>query len=53
MYFLQSDWLTQPDSQVIVTRCPVTITFFKMVPHRNRIAIMNEDIGKYGYDSMQ
>ena len=42
---------TQPDSQVVVTGCPMTITFFKMAAYR--IAIMNDDIGKFGYDSMQ
>ncbi len=41
----------QPVSQVIVTGCPVTITFFKMAPYR--IGVMNEDIGKFGYDSTQ
>ncbi len=47
-----SDWSTQPISQVIVTACPVTMTFFfKMAPYQK--AIMNEDIGKFVYDSMQ
>ncbi len=44
-------WSTQPDSQVIVSCCPVTITFFKMAPYRR--AIMTNDIGKFGCDSMQ
>ena len=48
---MQSDWLTQPDSQVIVTDTPVTITFLKMAAYR--IAIMNNDIGKFVYDSMR
>ena len=48
---MQSDWSTQPDSQVIVTGWPVTITFFKMAAYR--IAIMNEDTGKFGYGRMQ
>ncbi len=43
--FLQSDWSTQPDSQVIVTGRPLTITFFKIAPYC--IAIMHEDIGKF------
>ena len=43
---------TEPDSQVIVTGWPVTITFFhfKMVSYC--IAIMHDDIGKFGYDSI-
>ena len=50
----QSNWPTQPDSQVpVVTGYhQVTITFFfKMVPYS--IAIMNEEIRKFVYDSMQ
>jgi hypothetical protein len=43
--------MTQPDSQVIVTGWAVAITFFKMAAHR--IATMNDDIGKFEYDSMQ
>ncbi len=49
--FLQSDLSTQPDSHVIVTSCPATITFFKMAACR--IVVMNNDIAKFGYDSMQ
>ena len=42
--FLQSDWSTQPDPQVIVTGCPVTNIFQNGAL---RIA------GKFVYDSMQ
>ena len=41
----------QPDSQVIVTGCPVTITCFKMAAYH--IPIMNNNIGKFGCDTMQ
>ncbi len=45
------EWSRHPDYQVIVTVCPVTITFFKTALHC--IVIMNQDIGKFGYDSVQ
>ncbi len=45
-HFSQSDWSTPPDSQVIITGCPVTITFFQNGAYR--IAIMNDDMVKFG-----
>ena len=50
---LQSDMSMQHmHNQVIGTECPVPTAqlYFKMAPYR--IAIMNENIGKFGYDSM-
>ena len=50
---MQFDWSTQPDSQVIVIGCPVTITFFFQNSALPYACIMNEDIGKFAYDTMQ
>ena len=51
---MQSDWSTQPDSQVIVKWLPSNYNIFFSKSRLSKwIAIMNDDIGKFGYDSMQ